>query len=114
MISSDISNTQTVRNVYIIDDKGIIRTIFIYPMNVGRFIPEILRTLQALQMADCSNAMTAANWVPNNPLIVKMPNTYEQLEERVENIRENQNGISWYLSFKKPEQKCINDQNTCN
>ena len=52
MISNDVSTTETVRNVYIIDDKGIIRLILIYPMNVGRCIPEILRSLQALQIAD--------------------------------------------------------------
>ena len=35
MISNDISTTETVRNVFIIDDKGIVRTIFVYPLNVG-------------------------------------------------------------------------------
>ena len=54
MISSDISNTETVRNVFVIDDKGIIRTILIYPLNIGRFIPEIIRIVQALQMSECS------------------------------------------------------------
>ena len=58
MISNDISNTQTVRNVYIIDPEGIIRLILIYPMNVGRCIPEILRALEALQVADkCKGAL---------------------------------------------------------
>ena len=52
MIATDISNTETVRNVFIIDDKGKIRTILIYPMNIGRWIPEILRIVQALQVAD--------------------------------------------------------------
>ena len=79
MISSDVSNTETVRNVYVIDDKGIIRTILIYPMNVGRFIPEIIRIVQALQMSDCANGSTAANWVPNQPVIVPSPITYENL-----------------------------------
>ena len=106
MISNDISNTETVRNVYIIDDKGIIRTILIYPMNVGRFIPEIIRVVQALQMADCAQGSTAANWIPNQPVIVSPPKTYEELVERV-----SENGISWYLSFKEPPQNCIND--TC-
>ena len=111
MISSDISNTETVRNVYIIDDKGIIRTILIYPMNVGRFIPEIIRIVQALQMADCSKGSTAANWIPNQPVIVPPPKTYEQLMERVSDIENNRNGIGWYLSFKEPPENCIND--TC-
>ena len=106
MIASDISNTATVRNVFIIDDKGIVRTIMVYPMNVGRFIPEILRTVQALQMADCSNGSTAANWLPNQPLIVPMPQTYNELKERVEEINKNKNGINWYLSFKEPLKEC--------
>ena len=109
MISNDISNTETVRNVYIIDDKGIIRTILIYPMNVGRFIPEIIRIVQALQMADCAKGSTAANWIPNQPVIVSPPKTYEELVERVSEIENNRNGISWYLSFKEPPENCIND-----
>lgn len=108
MISNDISSTETVRNVFVIDDKGIVRTILIYPMNIGRFIPEIIRIVQALQMADCSNGSTAANWLPNQPVIVPIPKTYEQLEDRVEEIYKNRNGINWYLSFKEPSEECIN------
>lgn len=111
MISNDISNTETVRNVYIIDDKGIIRTILIYPMNVGRFIPEIIRIVQALQMADCSKGSTAANWIPNQPVIVSAPKTYNELVERNNYIENNRNGISWYLSFKSAPEKCI--ENDC-
>lgn len=106
MISNDISNTETVRNVYIIDDRGIIRTIFVYPMNVGRFIPEIIRTIQALQVSECSKGMTAANWIPNQPIIMPIPKTYCELQERTNQIREDRNGISWYLGFKNIEEKC--------
>lgn len=106
MISNDISNTETVRNVYIIDDKGIIRAIFIYPMNIGRFIPEIIRTIQALQVSECSKGMTAANWIPNQPIIMPIPKTYCELQERTNQIREDRNGISWYLGFKNIEEKC--------
>lgn len=112
MIANEITNTQTVRNVFIIDDKGIIRVILVYPMNVGRFIPEILRTVRALQMVDCNGGATAANWMPNQPMIVPIPNTYEELEGRVESIEKNRNGINWYLSFEQPKQECIeNDTN---
>lgn len=108
MISNDISTTETVRNVFVIDDKGIVRTILIYPMNIGRFIPEIIRIVQALQIADCSKGATAANWMPNQPVIVPIPKTYEQLENRVEEINKNRNGINWYLNFKEPPIDCIN------
>ena len=107
MVSKDVSNTQTVRDVVIIDPEGIIRVILTYPLNVGRNIPEIIRTVQALQMADCSNGSTPANWMPNQPVIVPAPQTYPELEERQKYIEENNNGMSWYLSFKEPPENCI-------
>lgn len=106
MISSNVSTTETVRNVFIIDDKGIVRTIFIYPLNVGRWIPEILRVVEALQVADCNKASTPANWVPGQPIIKSSPTTFKELQERSKEIEKNKNGINWYLSFKKPEEKC--------
>lgn len=106
MISSAVSNTETVRNVFIIDDKGIVRLILIYPLNVGRCIPEILRAIEALQTADCNKASTPANWIPNEPIIVPRPNTFEGLLERAKEVEENKNGMSWYLSFKNSSKEC--------
>ena len=111
MLANNISNTATVRNVFIIDNNGIIRVIMVYPMNVGRFIPEILRTVQALQIAECSKGSTAANWIPNQPIIAPMPQTFSELEERIVNIDKKNNGISWYLSFEEPPKKCLNENN---
>ena len=88
MISNDVTNAETVRNVFIIDDKGIVRAILVYPMNVGRCIPEILRLLQAMQIADCNKGATPANWCPYEPMIMPMPKTYQALEERMKEIRE--------------------------
>ena len=107
MISNDISKTETVRNVFVIDNNGIIRTILIYPLNVGRFIPEIIRIVQALQTADCSKGSTGANWIPNQPVIISAPQTFEALQERNKQIEKNRNGISWYLSFKDSPEKCM-------
>lgn len=106
MISNDISNTETVRNVFIIDDKGIVRAILVYPMNVGRCIPEILRLLQALQIADCNKGATPANWCPYEPMITPLPQTYQALEETINSIQKNRNGFNWYLSFKQPQENC--------
>ena len=108
MISNDISTTKTVRNVFIIDEKGVVRTILVYPLNVGRFIPEIIRIIQALQISDCNNGSTAANWMPGNPIIMSSPNTFPELLERADTINQNKNGIGWYLSFKEAEEKCEN------
>jgi len=106
MISSNVSTTETVRNVFIIDDKGVVRTIFIYPLNVGRWIPEILRVVEALQVADCNKAATPANWVPGQPIIKPSPTTFRELQDRNKEIEQNRNGMNWYLSFKKADEKC--------
>ncbi len=103
MISNDVSTTETVRNVYIIDDKGIVRLILVYPMNVGRSIPEILRALTALQVSDASNASMPANWIPCEPVILPPPSTFAGLLQRNEEITKNRNGMSWYLSFQEPK-----------
>ena len=100
MIANDVSQTETVRNVFIIDDKGIIRLILVYPMNIGRCIPEILRALQALQTADKYGVSTPANWVEGEPTIQKAPKTFEELLKRISEIDKDRNGMSWYLSFK--------------
>ena len=106
MISQDVSSTETVRNVFIIDDKGVVRTILVYPLNVGRFIPEIIRIVQALQMAECSKGATPANWLPGNPVIMPVPQTFNGLLERVEQNEQNRNLFSWYLGFKDEPEEC--------
>ena len=111
MISNSISNTATVRNVFIIDDKQIVRTILVYPMNIGRNIPEILRIVRALQVSDCNNQMAPANWMPNEPMILPMPQTFSQLQDRNNLIQKQNNGFSWYLSFRNPSNLCINNAN---
>lgn len=103
MIANSVSSTETVRNVFIIDDKGIVRTILVYPMNVGRCIPEILRIVQALQTADCSSSSIPANWIPGEPVIIPSPKTFKELQERVKEVEIDKNGMSWYLSFKKSD-----------
>lgn len=108
MISNDVSTTVAVRNVFIIDDKGIVRAIFVYPMNVGRCIPEILRTVEALQTADKYNVSTPANWVSGNPVIQSSPKTFSELQQRIEEIEKDRNGMSWYLSFKNVSKETNN------
>ena len=111
MISNDISNTETVRNVYIIDPEGTIRLILIYPMNIGRCIPEILRALEALQVSEKCKGATPANWVIGNPVIMPLPQTFSELEKRSEFVQNNKNGMSWYLSFKDTKECLENKTN---
>ena len=104
MISNSVSTMETVRNVFIIDPDGVVRLILVYPMNVGRCIPEILRAVQALQISEINNASTAANWIPCEPVIVPAPKTFDELIERKKEISQRKNGMSWYLSFKEPKE----------
>ena len=111
MISNSVSAVETVRNVYIIDDKGIIRLILVYPNNVGRSIPEIIRILQALQCADENQASMPANWTPCEPVISSIPQTLDGVIGRNNEINQNRNGINWYLSFKQPNNcKLLEDE----
>ena len=97
-------DTSCVRNVYIIDPSGIIRTILSYPKEIGRSIPEILRIILALQTSDNNNIVTPANWEKGMPTIVKSPNTYEDLKERILDS-DKYNVFNWYLCFKKESEE---------
>ena len=82
MIASDVSSTETVRNVFFIDPNQKIRAILIYPLTNGRCIKEILRLLIALQTTDKYGVVTPACWQPGDPVMVPPPKTYEELVNR--------------------------------
>ncbi len=60
--------TNTVRAVFIVDPKGIIRAILYYPQELGRNMDEILRMIKGFQVSDEHGVAIPANW-PNNELI---------------------------------------------
>lgn len=116
MISEPMSNTSTVRSVFIIDDNQVLRTILYYPLTTGRNIPEILRIIEALQTSDRDNIVTPANWFPGMPVILPYPQTYKELKKRVQNCDKNYSCMDWYLCFvpnnidniNQPSNKSIN------
>ena len=83
-----VANTQTVRAVFIIDPKGIIRTVLYYPMSTGRNFDEIKRIIQALQKHDEENVSTPANWRPGDDVLSGSPLTLEEADARMENPEE--------------------------
>lgn len=105
MISEAASDTSTVRSVFIIDDKGILRAILCYPLTVGRNIPEILRLVEALQYVDKENVATPANWMPGTPAVIPPPQTYNQLTERMN--QQQYSCMDWYLCYTEPDQKAL-------
>ncbi|MEO0069294.1 MAG: peroxiredoxin [candidate division WOR-3 bacterium] len=60
--------TNTVRAVFVVDDRAKIRIIFYYPQELGRNMDEILRAVEAMQIADKFRVAMPANW-PNNELV---------------------------------------------
>lgn len=60
--------TNTVRAVFIIDDKGFVRIIFYYPQELGRNMDEILRAVKGMQTSDKHSVAIPSGW-PENELI---------------------------------------------
>jgi len=60
--------TNTVRAVFIVDPKSLVRAILYYPQELGRNMDEILRMLEGFTVADSEGVAIPANW-PKNELI---------------------------------------------
>ena len=97
MIHEGQSATSTVRTVFFIDDKGIMRAMIYYPLQNGRFIPEILRIVRAMQTTDANKVSTPANWQPGEKVVVPPPKTADEMKKRPD---EGYECRDWYLCFK--------------
>lgn len=69
-IHPNASATATVRSLLIIDPDKKVRLIITYPASTGRNFNEILRVLDALQLADSYKVATPANWENGDDVIV--------------------------------------------
>ncbi len=83
MIHPGASETVTVRAVYFIDPLQSVRAIIYYPLNVGRNMDEIMRTIDALQTAAKHGVACPANWKPGDKVIVPAPVTYDAMNQRL-------------------------------
>ena len=82
MLHPGASATATVRAVFLIDPKHVIRALVYYPLNVGRNVDEIKRLLQGLQTADQYACACPVNWKPGDKVIVPPPKNEAELAER--------------------------------
>jgi peroxiredoxin (alkyl hydroperoxide reductase subunit C) len=98
MIRPGQSSTAAVRAVFFIDDKGIMRAMIYYPLQNGRYMPEIIRLVKALQTTDKYKVSTPANWQPGEKVVVPPPKTAAEMEKRP---TEGYECKDWYLCFKK-------------
>ena len=70
MIHPNASTTATVRSVFIIDPKKVVRTTFTYPASTGRNFDEILRVIDSLQLTDSHKVATPANWKDGDDVVI--------------------------------------------
>lgn len=102
-----MSNTQTVRAVFIIDPEGKIRLILYYPATTGRNLEEIKRVIIALQKSDSEGVATPCNWMPCDDVILPPPGSCGAAKERLSAINENMYCLDWFLCFK--QSNCLPD-----
>jgi len=91
----------TVRAVFVVDDKGILRLVLYYPQEVGRNMDEVLRVVKALQTTDNKGVAMPANW-PNNELIkdkVIIPPPKDEMS--IKKIPKGQECYDWWFCYKK-------------
>lgn len=101
MVHDKVSSHKDIRGVYIISPDNKIAAIFFYPMNIGRNMDEIIRTVTALQTAEASKLCTPVNWEPGQDLIIPhYPVTTEQMIKDPE-IIDDYYSIGSFLWFKK-------------
>lgn len=90
------NDSKTVRAVFVIDPKGVVRAIIYYPQTTGRNLDEILRLTKALQVTDNFEVATPANWQEGDDVIVPTSQRPFQLSEQ--EASEKQVYCSdWYL-----------------
>ncbi len=70
MIHPDLSDTTTVRSVFIIDPKKKVRAIITYPQSAGRNFDEILRVIDSLQLTDNYSVATPGNWKDGDDVVI--------------------------------------------
>jgi peroxiredoxin (alkyl hydroperoxide reductase subunit C) len=108
MMQPGESNTKAVRAVFVIDPKGIIRTVIYYPLSLGRNFDELLRVVQALKTADEFSIATPADWRPGDEVIVPPAGSCGVAKDRMESKDPDVTCHDWFFCTKKlPREKVL-------
>ncbi len=106
MMQPGESSTKAVRAVFVIDPKGIIRTILYYPLSMGRNFDELYRIVLALQTADAFSVATPADWQPGDDVIVPTAGSCGVAKERMES-KEDIKCYDWFFCTKKIDKEKV-------
>ena len=87
-LASFVASQSTIRSVFIIDQDKTIQTILSYPKHIGRNFNEIIRIIDALQLAEKYNVSTPGNWQIGMQVIVPTHIPSDDIKEKynVENF----------------------------
>lgn len=99
MLQPNESETAAVRAVFFIDPAKKIRLIMYYPLNVGRNMDEIIRSLYALQVSDAQKVALPLDWNKGDLAIVPPPKTLDEMQERIDGDFDDK--VDFYLVKKK-------------
>lgn len=108
MIQPGESSTKAVRAVFVIDPKGVIRTILYYPLSLGRNFDELYRIVIALQTADAFSVATPADWRPGDDVIVPPAGSCGVAKDRMEG-KEEMKCYDWFFCTKKLPKETVLD-----
>ncbi len=106
MLQPGESTTKAVRAVFVIDPKGMIRTIIYYPLSLGRNFDELLRVVIALQTADAFSVATPADWRPGDDVIVPTAGSCGVAKDRMEG-KEDIKCHDWFFCTKKIDKEKV-------
>jgi len=70
MIHPNAAANATVRSVFIIDPKKVVRATITYPASTGRNFDEILRVIDSLQLTDHYKVATPVNWKDGDDCVI--------------------------------------------
>ena len=70
MLHPESNGTATVRSVFVIDPRGVLRLTLTYPASTGRNFDEILRVIDSLQLTDSAKVATPVNWWRGDEVVI--------------------------------------------
>ena len=85
----------TIRSVFVIDPAKKIRLTMMYPASTGRNTAEVLRVVDALQLADKKGVTTPIDWTVGQDVIVPPTVSTEDARKKFGDVRE----VKPYLRF---------------
>ena len=98
--------TNTVRAVFVVDDKAKIRIILYYPQELGRNVDEVVRIVKGMQISDRESVAMPANWPENeivgDHVIIPPASDTETAKERLQKAKDGEfECFDWWLCHKK-------------